>query len=108
MRRISLALLILATSLLAGCEKPFDPSKLTGGEELYSYYCMECHKRNGLGEHLEQVPVNKAPLKDYEIVLIIKYGYNKSHAMPTFGNLSAEQADAIATYLITQRQLRGE
>lgn len=108
MRRISLALLIAFTTLLAGCEKPFDPSKLTAGNELYAYYCMECHKRSGVGEHLENLPAKDTPLKDYEIVLIVKYGYNKSHAMPTFENLSAEQADAIATYLITQRQLRGE
>lgn len=103
MRKTALlvACLSMATS---GCEKKFDPTRLTGGKELYDYYCIGCHETRGLGPYLENLPITENSLKDYQIMLVIKYGYNESHSMPTFDNLSAEQAEAVSSYMVQKRR----
>lgn len=102
--RINALFFVLSLVCLSGCDRELDPSKLSQGDELYAYYCQGCHKARGLGDYLENLPLIDTSLKDYEILLVIKYGYNTTHSMPTFSNLSDEQADAIATYLVKTRQ----
>ncbi|WP_370279706.1 cytochrome c [Pontibacterium sp.] len=99
------ALLVACLSLATtGCEQKFDPARLTKGDELYDYYCIGCHKSRGLGPYLENLPITENSLKDYQIMLVIKYGYNESHSMPTFDNLSAEQAEAVSSYMVQKRR----
>lgn len=104
--RVSALIVTCLALALTGCEKKFDPARLKDGKSLYEYYCISCHTNRNLGPYLENVPVTDKSLKDYEIMLIIKYGYNSDHSMPTFNNLSAEQAEAIASYLVKRRSLQ--
>lgn len=97
-----LALCLISTFLIGCGEK--DPSRLKTGEELYSYYCMDCHKKENLGGYFENYPKKARPLKDYEIVLIIKYGYSNGHSMPVFSQLSDAQADTVARYAVSLRE----
>ncbi|WP_372834749.1 cytochrome c [Pontibacterium sp.] len=99
------ALIVACLSLATtGCEKKFDPTRLKDGKSLYDYYCISCHQNQGLGPYLENLPITDKSLKDYEIMLVIKYGYNSEHSMPTFDNLSADQAEAVASYMVKKRR----
>ncbi|MDI3323004.1 cytochrome c [Pontibacterium granulatum] len=101
----TIALLVACLSLaITGCEQKFDPARLKKGDELYEYYCIGCHTNRGLGPYLENLPITENSLKDYQIMLMIKYGYYDSHSMPTFDNLSAEQAEAVSSYTVQKRQ----
>lgn len=102
MRALPLLTSFSILALLSGCEKTTDPGSLKSGPELYAYYCKECHRNRDLGPHLENLPLTENSLKDYEIMLIIKFGYNDRHSMPAF-DLSDENAEAIADYLIEVR-----
>ncbi len=110
MRRISrlsrLLLVALAGFGLSGCGEP-SPDKLQDGDELYAYYCRSCHEQQGLGAYLEQLPLTSASLKQHEVVLMIKHGYPQGHRnMPMFPQLSHEQADTLARYILQQRYRR--
>ncbi len=88
---------------LSGCgETP--PEKLKKGDELYAYYCRSCHEQQKMGAFLEQLPLTPASLKHHEVVLMIKHGYPQGHrSMPVFPQLSHEQADAVARFILQQR-----
>ncbi len=90
--------------LLTACSKFEDPKRMKSGESLYRYYCMECHTKIGIGASYENLPEVKRKMKSYEIVLMIKYGYDMGHNMPTFGQLSDEQADAVAEFAVALQQ----
>lgn len=106
MRVLTLLASVTALLLLSGCDQTPDPKSLTRslktGNDLYAYYCKDCHRNRGLGPHLENLPVTERSLKDYEIMLIIKFGYSDRHSMPSF-DLSDENAEAIAEYLVQVR-----
>src|SRR5690554_449777 len=98
--------------LLIGCGDP-PPERMKKGDQLYGYYCRKCHETTGLGPFLEQVPLTERSMQQHEIVLMIKHGYDQGHAhMPTFKQLSDQQADALAQFVIEQRRqqarLRGK
>ncbi|MBR9829206.1 MAG: cytochrome c [Oceanospirillales bacterium] len=97
-------LLLAATGLsLSACSEP-SPEQLSRGDELYAYYCQNCHQQQGLGPLLEQLPLTPRSLKRHEIILMIKHGYSQGHgSMPVFPQLSDTQADAIAHYILQQR-----
>lgn len=73
---------------------------------------MQCHIKNGVGAMYEHLPANRKKMASYEIVLMIKHGYSMGHQMPVFTQLSEEQADAIAEYVVkiqkTPRNNRSE
>lgn len=96
-------LLPLLLPLLQGCgETP--PERMTKGEQLYDYYCRHCHREQGLGPYLEHLPAGPDAAAPYEIVLMIKHGYNLGHrGMPSFPQLSEKQADAVALYIHQRR-----
>jgi len=102
MQRSSLVALLLLP-LLHGCgETP--PERLKAGDELYDYYCRHCHLEQGLGAYLEQLPAGPNAPAPYEIVLMIKHGYDLGHkGMPSFPQLSDQQADAVALYIHRRR-----
>ncbi len=89
---------------LGGCgETP--PERLKAGDALYAYYCQSCHERSGLGPLLEQLPMTPASLQHHEVMLMIKHGYPQGHrSMPVFPQLSDQQADALAGYILQQRK----
>jgi len=93
----------IAALLLSGCGDP-PPERMKRGDRLYAYYCQECHQRSGLGPMLEQLPLTESSMKYHEIILMIKHGYIQGHTqMPTFQQLSDQQADALASFLMEQR-----
>lgn len=95
--------MILASIVLSGCGEP-SPQSLKHGDELYAYYCKSCHAQKGMGPFLERLPLTSASLKRHEVVLMIKHGYPQGHSdMPVFSQLSLEQADAIAEFILQQR-----
>ncbi|GAA0695973.1 hypothetical protein GCM10009104_24840 [Marinobacterium maritimum] len=105
--RLPHLLLLTLTGLgLSGCgETP--PERLKEGDELYAYYCRNCHEQKGMGPYLEQLPLTATSLKQHEVVLMIKHGYPQGHrSMPVFPQLSHEQADALALYILQQRYRR--
>lgn len=100
MRTLSALILTLSCLLISGCEQELTPDRMTSGEDLYNYYCMNCHEQHGPGAHMERY-ADKEPMKPYKIILMIKFGYNQDkHSMPVFDQLSEEQADAIARHVI--------
>lgn len=93
----------IAVLLLTGCGDP-PPERMKSGDRLYAYYCQDCHLRSGLGPMLERIPFTDNSMKYHEIVLMIKHGYSQGHSqMPTYQQLSDEQADALASFLMEQR-----
>ncbi|MBV0932455.1 c-type cytochrome [Marinobacterium weihaiense] len=97
-------LLTAMVALLGGCGEPA-PESLTRGDELYDYYCRNCHQQKGLGPFLEQLPLTSTSLKRHEISLLITRGYpRRHHDMPVFSQLSLEQADALAHFILQQRR----
>jgi mono/diheme cytochrome c family protein len=92
--------LLLAPLLLTGCGDP-PPGQMKQGDELYTYYCQNCHQQSGLGPFLERLPPTEPPLQRHEIVLMIEQ--RKTH-MPTFSQLSDQQADALAAFVIERRR----
>lgn len=101
-----LLMLAMAGFGLNGCSES-SPEKMKDGDELYTYYCRSCHEQTGLGPFLEHLPLNTASLKQHEVVLMVKHGYPQGHRdMPVFPQLSSEQADAVASYILQQRYRR--
>lgn len=91
---------LLLSLMLLGCNDEKTPAELSSGEELYNYYCKDCHATKGPGPYMENYSRDKA-MKPYKVILMIKYGYNQEkHSMPTFDQLSEQQADAIARYVV--------
>lgn len=100
MRYIKVSALFLFSVLLLGCDKEIPPERMKSGEDLYNYYCKDCHMRKGPGAYMEHYAGSK-PMKPYKILLLIKYDFKKSqHSMPTFKQLSDKQADALTDYII--------
>lgn len=89
--------------LLSGCgETP--PERMKAGDELYGYYCLDCHQQKGMGPYLENAPAGADAPAIYEIVLMVKHGYDLGHkGMPSFPQLSDEQADAVASFIHARR-----
>ncbi|WP_286236774.1 c-type cytochrome [Neptuniibacter halophilus] len=99
MRPTKLSLTLLGSLLLTGCFDE-DPAQLSSGEDLYAYYCKNCHQQEGAGAYLENLS-NQTHMEHYKIILMIKYGYNQDkHPMPVFNQLSEAQADAVARYVV--------
>lgn len=95
---------LITALLLAGCGDP-PPERMKRGDQLYTYYCQNCHQQENLGPFMEQIPVTEHSLQQHEIVLMIKHGYKQGHQhVPTFSQLSDQQADALATFVIETRQ----
>lgn len=96
-----LALCFISTFLIGCGEK--DPRRMKSGEELYNYYCAQCHKEMGLGAYFELFPQSRRPIQAYEVVLMIKYGYSQGHSMPLYDQLNDKQADTVAEYSVMLR-----
>ncbi|WP_293264555.1 cytochrome c [Neptunomonas sp.] len=90
--------LLIVFITLSGCTEE-NPLKLKQGDQLYNYYCKQCHIKSGVGAQYEHLPKDRKKMADYEIILMIKHGYSMGHQMPVFTQLSDEQADAIAEYV---------
>lgn len=102
--------LLLATLIiLSGCDRKPDPKKMTRGDQLYAYYCQECHTYRGLGAQLQNLPPGVSQLQVHDVVLIIKHGAQLGHPMGTFPSLTNEQAFTVAEYAVAmRRQVRQE
>ena len=92
--------LVLISLLLTACEGETPASKMTSGDQLYAYYCKECHTYRGLGDQLQNLPAGVSQLQVHDVVLIIKHGYQFGHPMGHFPDLTNEQANTVARYAV--------
>lgn len=77
---------------------------MTRGDQLYAYYCQECHTYRGLGAELQNLPPGVNQLQVHDVVLIIKHGAQLGHPMGKFPDLSDEQALTVAEYAVEMRR----
>ncbi len=91
-------------SLFSGCTSKNDQP--TTGKELYGYYCAPCHTESGAGQFLRGIPpliqnkmLNPKPLSPTQIRHKIKGGPSPDRKMPSFTNISDDQAKLIAKYI---------
>lgn len=101
--------LTLLTFVLAGCTDDQDKlANLRSGDELYTYYCADCHAKRGPGAKFENRNKNRRALAEYQILLLMEMGDPKRHAgMPTFPQLEPAQKGKIARHIV-QLQLQAE
>lgn len=86
--------------LLSGCSDSTPQTSSTDGKKLYTLYCETCHKSTGNGNFLKGIPANKLTLMHKsQLVLLIRQGNPSLPKMPTFPNLTEQQASAIVDYL---------
>jgi mono/diheme cytochrome c family protein len=77
------------------------------GEQLYNYYCAECHRGSGDGTFLKGVPpIRQTGLTYRELAdLILGHRRGDGSRMPEF-EISQQQAEAIAIHI--RRKLRAD
>lgn len=103
MRRLFTLFTLGLSVLLTGCEEEAITSKsMKTGEQLYLYYCQDCHERKGPGARMERL-AGKEPMKPYKVILLIKYGYNARHDMPAFREFTDEQAALLAQHVVNMQ-----
>ncbi|WP_417583482.1 c-type cytochrome [Nitrincola sp.] len=100
--------LLLGMLFLTACDAEVPPAKMTSGDQLYAYYCKECHTYQGLGAELQNLPAGVSQLQVHDVVLIIKHGYQFGHPMGHFPDLSNEQANTVARYAVDLRRRQRE
>lgn len=100
---LSVVLSIFFTLLLSGCSDDSAPQTTSiDGEELYSLNCARCHKKDGSGDFLKGIPANRrTALQEKQVILLIRQGDPSRPEMPTFSNLTEQQASAIVDYLFS-------
>lgn len=113
------AVLLAAASLLAGA-----PAQAADGEQLYKFYCAQCHGLQGKGDGpnvTKDFPVDprnftKADemnkLSDADIRNVIRDGgpvADKSPMMPPWGKtLAKDEVDALVKYLRVLCKCKGK
>ncbi|TVQ69623.1 MAG: hypothetical protein EA373_08330 [Oceanospirillales bacterium] len=102
--------LILAAVLvlISGCDRETSPKNMTRGDQLYAYYCQECHTYQGLGAQLQNLPPGVSQLQVHDVVLIIKHGAQLGHPMGRFPGLTDQQAFTVAEYAVAMRRQERE
>lgn len=99
-RLLPTTLLVLSGLILSGCNSN-EIAEMNHGDELYEYYCMDCHRRSGVGPLLENIPAQQFKHRHHEIMLIMLHRYDKYH--PTLDlrdQISPAKADKIAEYIM--------
>lgn len=98
-------LVVLGAGMIAACGKESAPPNVRTGEQLYGYYCAECHKGSGEATFLKGVPPLRTTALTYRelVSLILGHSRSDSSRMPEF-EISRQQAEAIAIYI--RRRLR--
>lgn len=106
MSKLPILLILISTLILiSGCDRKPDPKKMTRGDQLYAYYCQECHTYQGLGAQLQNLPPGVAQLEVNDVILIIKHGITSfGHPMGHFPDLSDQQALTVAEYAVQLRR----
>lgn len=94
--------------LISGCDREISPKNMTRGDQLYAYYCQECHTYEGLGAQLQNLPPGVNQLQVNDVVLIIKHGAQLGHPMGRFPDLTDQQALTVAEYAVAMRRQERE
>jgi mono/diheme cytochrome c family protein len=115
----ALTALVLAGTLASGCgggdkataESAPPPtasgsSEAASGAELFSANCESCHGPEGTGGHVGP-DLQKSPVAEH-LAQVKNQVENGGGAMPPFsGVLSAEQIDAVASYVVEEIAPKG-
>ena len=94
--------------VIGGCDRETSPKNMTRGDQLYAYYCQECHTYQGLGAQLQNLPPGVSQLQVHDVVLIIKHGAQLGHPMGRFPGLTDQQAFTVAEYAVAMRRQERE
>ena len=81
-----------------------EESYLNAGKQLYTAYCMACHgtDRKGSGNNPSLIEVEKKyKPKDFEALIL-----SGRRMMPAFQNLSSQEVDAIASFVLNDAELQ--
>ena len=107
MSAIRLCLILVGSGLIGACGKEAAPPHVTNGEQLYNYYCAECHRGRGDGTFLKGVPPVRYTSLTYRELVQLILGHNRpdDSRMPEF-EISQQQAEAIAIYI--RQELRND
>jgi mono/diheme cytochrome c family protein len=103
-KRIGLLFAVWLSLTQPGCSEEEEP-KPTSGAELFNTFCVACHGPEGRGKFLRGIPANILTRKSpAEISLLIRQGQKHQEAtMPSFPQLTQEEADLITLYLFKLR-----
>ena len=104
MRICAILLAVSQLFTLVGCseEEEVRPSR---GAELFNTFCAACHGPEGRGKFLRGIPANILSKKSpAEISQLIRRGLKHPEAtMPSFPQLTVEEADMVTLYLFKLR-----
>jgi len=82
----------------AGCQDKLQPLKTA--DQLYDYYCKQCHQQKGAGAYLENLSAEQRTMQTYQVILMIRYNEPGSHPMASFDQINDEQANLLAEYVV--------
>ena len=106
--RIVSALTIVLLGFAAGCgdqtgsTDPEMAARVEAGEALFQENCSHCHPRGGRGDYLKRIPATVLTRRSADELSAWIAGSDKHREMPNFPNLSAEQREALSSYLLDQ------
>ena len=113
MKQHALAAILLATTLLTGCDgKAPDASaeqqreEIAAGTALFEANCASCHPRTGRGDYLKNIPVTLLTRRTEQELIDWIRGSDKHREMPAFTHLNQNEVKSLAAYLHSQIQAR--
>ncbi|MEH6472582.1 MAG: cytochrome c [Halopseudomonas sp.] len=73
-------------------------------QQLFDKYCAGCHKQSGKGNFLAGIPANVRTQLDKESIMqLITKGLPAHEGMPILNDISPEQSEQIANYLLSMK-----
>jgi len=93
---------------LAGCSRedaseaasPADDIAL--GKTLFNDNCTDCHNRSGRGDYLNRIPATLLTRRSASELATWIEGRDMHREMPSFTDLSNQEREALAAYLLSQ------
>lgn len=100
---------VLCSAVLAGCAEKEDTAsdpehqlRVERGQALFMEHCDSCHPRGGRGDYLKRIPATLLVRRSEAELVDWIQGSDKHREMPNFTNLSAQEKNDLAAYLLAQ------
>jgi Cytochrome c, mono- and diheme variants len=106
--KIKSALVLAIALTLAGCgnkapeEDSTDRAQIAQGEALFKENCTKCHAHAGRGDYLDRIPATLLTRRSAKELAIWIEGRDMHREMPSFTDLSDQEREALAAYLLSQ------